>query len=288
MTVEKQLANAAEFFRQIHADRWALAVTNGHSLSLTAQRADGFLLFDADTGCPPSDEMIEELSGVSAAMPAAVKFAWCRGWPALRLRAEFPLPAEDIDDGRVRLHLDGMRLVYGRLRDGLFREELGAAGVSSECATGLAAPGDLPDWLREGGWECHERPGKPLLADLETKGQFHQAEIAAADGCTRFRVTLCHAEKPAEPRVRALGWYMLEANAGLRMARGFLDREGDALAAGFDVCLTGQLTAADAAHALAALSVAYRACAREMNVLQDDALADLYRSARGLNSTKGA
>jgi len=286
VTVEKQLANAADFFRQTHADRWALSLTNGHSLSVTAQRADGFLLLDADTGCPPAEGMPDELPGIPS-MPAAVKFAWRTDWPSLRLRAEFPLPAEDVDDGRVHLHLDGIRQAYGGLRDGLFREE-GVVGATPVCAAGPVAPADLLDWLREAGWECHERPGKPLLADLETPGHFQQAEIAAVDGCTRFRVTLCRAAEPSMPHLRALGWYLLQANSGLRMARGFLEREDDALAAGFDVCMCGTLTAADAGHALAALSVACRSCAREMNVLQDDALAGLYRPAPGLISMKGA
>jgi hypothetical protein len=288
MTVEKQLANAAEFFRQIHADRWALGLTNGHSLAVTAQRADGFLLLSAETGCVPSDEILDELSAASAAMPTGVKFAWRRSWPALRLRAEFPLPAEEVDDGRVRRHLDGMRRTYGQLRDGLFCEEPGVAEASPGAGAGLDAPGDLPDWLREAGWACHQRPGASLLADLETNGYFQQAEIAAVGGCTRFRATLYRADNPPEPCVRALAWYLLEANADLRLARGFLERDAGGLAAGFDVGIAGELTPADAEHALAALSVACRSCARQMDVLQDDALAGLYRSARGLNLTKGA
>ena len=39
--------------------------------------------------------MPDELPPIPS-MPAAVKFAWRTDWPSLRLRAEFPLPAEQL------------------------------------------------------------------------------------------------------------------------------------------------------------------------------------------------
>ena len=51
----KQLASAAQECRQLDADRWDLALTNGRALAVSARRADGFLLLDADTA-PSAEE----------------------------------------------------------------------------------------------------------------------------------------------------------------------------------------------------------------------------------------
>ena len=51
--LHKQLARCAQECRQLDTDRWRLALTNGHELSVSARRDDGFLLLDADTGLSP-------------------------------------------------------------------------------------------------------------------------------------------------------------------------------------------------------------------------------------------
>jgi hypothetical protein len=86
----------------------------------------------------------------------------------------------------------------------------------------------------------------------------------------------------AEVVRQALCLYLLEANAALRFVRGFFERNGGTATAGFEVHLEGAPTPAETGHALSALSVACRHCAREMEVLKDVALAGLYGSARGL------
>jgi hypothetical protein len=95
-------------------------------------------------------------------------------------------------------------------------------------------------------------------------------------------VTLCRCEDAGDAVQQALCLFLFRANAALRIVRGFFERNGGAVAAGFEVCLEGGSEPAEAGHALAALSVACRHCAKEMEVLKDAALAGLYRSARGL------
>ena len=56
--------------------------------------------------------------------------------------------------------------------------------------------------------------------------------------------------------------------------------EGEGISAGFEVRVESGPSAAEAGHALAALSVAGRRCAGEMEVLRDGAAAGIYRSAR--------
>ncbi len=76
--------------------------------------------------------------------------------------------------------------------------------------------------------------------------------------------------------------YLLEANAALRYARAFLQREGEGASAGFEVRVENQPTPGEAGHALAALSVAGRYCARELELLKNNAVSRFYRSARTL------
>jgi hypothetical protein len=289
--LDKQLACYSQDCRRLDADRWRLALSNGHSLTVSAQRDAGFLLLDAPAGDSPAVQGLVPLAECSRALPAAVKFA-LRGSNALRLRAEFPLPEESgAAAARIREHLEGMRSVSHRLHNGLSRE---AAGEEMACpepqGEGQAIAGSLVEALNEAGWEFHERPGGALLADLETGGRFLQAEIGRCGEGARFRVTLCRSDDAGEAAQQALCLYLLEANAALRYARAFLQREGREISAGFEVHVESGPSAAEAGHALAALSVAARHCARELEVLQDGAMAGIYRSARTTmnHQSKGA
>jgi len=279
-TLDKQLARSAQECQRIHADHWRLALTNGHMLTVSARRDEGFLLLDADTAVSPAADRLVPLVEGSRELPAAVKFA-LRG-PTLRLRAEFPLPEDsDVAGERIHEHLEGVRSASHWLHDWV---SCGAAGEEVACpepeGDGQATPGDLKELLQEAGWPYHERPGGALLADLETGGQFLQAEIEHHGAGARFRLTLYRHDAPGDDARHALCLYLLEANATLRYARAFLQREGEGIAAGFEVGLGSEPSAAEAGHALAALSVAGRQCAREMEVLKDGVLAGIYRSAR--------
>ena len=279
-TIDKQLARHADEYRQLGADCWALALSNGRALAVTARRDDGFLLLDADTGVSPAAGRLAPLLERAHALPAAVKFA-LRGSPTLRLRAELPLPETDSEsEERIREHLEGMRSALHQLHDWVSARAAGEGLACPESGdSGPAGPGGLAELLKEAGWEYHERPGGALLADLEAGGRFLQAEVEPCGAGARFRVTLCR-EDGAAAAGDALCLYLLEANAALRYARAFLQREGQGISAGFEVRVESAPSAAEAGHALAALSVAGRHCAGELEVLRDGAAAGIYRSAR--------
>jgi hypothetical protein len=291
--LDKQLARSAQECQRLNADLWLLALTNGHSLVVSAQRDEGFLLLDADTGVsPPAERLVPLLEG-SRKLPAAVKFA-LRGSNVLRLRAEFPLPEESgAAANRIREHLEGMRSAFDRLHDWVSCETAGKEVACPEPeGNGQAIPGSLEELLKEAGWAYHERPGGALVADLETGSQFLQAEIEPCGAGAQFRVTLYRNDAPGDAAQQALCLYLLEANAALRYARAFLQREGEEIAAGFEVRVESGPSAAETGHALAALSVAGRHCARELEVLKDGGVAGIYRSARPpwnhQNKSKGA
>ena len=279
--LDKLLARFSQECHRLDADHWRLALTNGTSLEVSVRRAEDSLLLDADPGLCPAPERLVPLLERSRDLPAAVKFA-LRGSTAFRLRAEFPLPEEGGDAAlRIGEHLGGMRDALHRLRDWVSSEAVGSEVACPEPeGDGQAIPGSLREALKEAGWEYHERPGGTLLADLETGRQFLQAEIEHCGAGTHFRVTLYRNESAGDAAQQVLCLYLLEANIALRYARAFLRREGDGVAAGFEVRTESPPSAAEAGHALAALSVASRECAREMEVLKDGAVAGIYRSAR--------
>jgi Putative bacterial sensory transduction regulator len=279
--LDKQLARFSQECRRLDADRWRLALTNGASLTVSARRDEDFLLLDADPGLCPAPERLVPLLERSREVPAAVKFA-LRGSTAFRLRAEFPLPEEGGDAApRIREHLEGMRDALHRLHDWVSCEAVGSEVACPKLESdGQAIPGSLTEALKEAGWEYHERPGGTLLADLETGSKFLQAEVEQCGVGTRFRVTLYRHESAGDASQQVLSLYLLEANAALRYARAFLRREGDGITAGFEVRTESGPSPAEAGHALAALSVAGRECAREMEVLKDGVVAGIYRSAR--------
>lgn len=240
-TLDKQLARSAQDCERLHADHWRLALTNGYALTVSARRDEGFLLLDARTDISPTAERLVPFAEYSRELPAAVKFA-LRG-PTLRLRAEFPLPEEDdVAEERIHEHLEGMRSASHWLHNGV---SCGAAG--DEVAwpepegRGQATPGGLKELLTEAGWAYHERPGGALAADLETGSQYLQAEIDTYGAGARFRVTLYRNDAPGDDARQALCLYLLEANAALRFARAFLQREGEGIAAGFEVGLEANL-----------------------------------------------
>jgi hypothetical protein len=274
MTLDKHLARCAQECRQLDADRWSLALTNGHLLTVSARHDEGFLLLDADTGVRPAEERLSALAG--CALTSAVKFAMRRPWPAVRLRAEFPLPEESGAAGeRIREHLDGMRSALDELHARIPGED-----AAEQPGAVSAIPDNLTELLKDAGWVYHERPGGALLVDLETGSRFLQAEIGGCGAGVQFRVTLYRNNAAGTDAGRSLCLYLLEANAALRYARAFLRREREVLAAGFEVRVEGAPSAAEAGHALAALSVAGLQCAREMEALLDGAVAGIYRSAR--------
>jgi hypothetical protein len=287
MTLEKQLARFSQECTRVDADRWRLALANGRMLTVTARRDEDFLLLDADTGAAlPAGRLVPFVERARE-FPAAVKFA-LRGSNVLRLRAEFPLPEEEETDAcaeRIRQNLEGLRTGSHVIHDWVSCE---AADEGAVCpkpqGDAQAVPGSLPgglmDAVNKAGWLCHERPGGTLLAELETGPQFLQAEIGHCGGRARFRVTLYAGEALEVAAQQALCLYLLEANAALRHARAFFEREAEAVSAGFEVLMESAPLAAEAGHALAALSVAARQCGREMCIFNNGALAGIYRSAR--------
>lgn len=267
--LDKQLSRYARQCERIDAEHWRLAMANGRPLNMAARFDDGFLLLDADAGVQATRGNLASLVSRSGELPATLKLAAQHGCPNLRLRAEFPLTEEiQISADRIRQYLEGAQAGMHQLHDG------------TPCETsGPATTGSLAELLQEAGWPYRRRPGGELLSDLETGNHFHQAEIEGYGEGACFRVTLFRGQAADDVAQEAICFYLLEANAAVRYARAFLRREDPEISAGFEVRTETLPSAAEAGHALSALTVASRQCARELEVL-GGGVASTYRSAR--------
>jgi hypothetical protein len=288
MTIEKHLANLATRCQRDAHDRWQLALRNGSLFTTTVWREPPFLFFDSDTGVNPGQERVVPLIEGLARVPGAVKFALSQGSPTIRLRAEIFLPDEDYMERRLREQIEGLKAAHRALH----------AGVAGESPTVRESPAEagntssselLERTLDEAGWQSHKRAGGVILVDLETPGQFLQAEVRSMGEAVRFRATVCRSADAIPAVLDAVSLYLMQAGYALRLARGFLERATEGFAAGFEVRFESAPEPAEAGYALSALSVACGRCARELDVLKDERMACDFRQLRELPLiTKGA
>jgi len=106
------------------------------------------------------------------------------------------------------------------------------------------------------------------------------ALIATNGQGVELSVELVRRDSQESLGLRAVSVFLLAASRNLRLARArFSDRDGQRIF-GFHVCLPASAVADEVDHALNALSLAYRRCAREAAVLLDQRTAQYYLSAR--------
>ena len=212
----------------------------------------------------------------NAELTGGVKFAWVAADPDLRLQAEVPL-----DDGEAQARRRIAEACAG------FAGAASTAGASRDgVAISAPDPADLRTAVAESGWSVRERPDGPLTVDLDVPDVFLQASVDAQDGVTRFAVELAAVEAAPSACREALALLLLRVSGAVRMARAVLPPASGAPR--LEVVLAGAPTAAEAGHALSALAVACRHCAREVEVVQrDETIAGMYlrAPASGSNQT---
>jgi hypothetical protein len=281
MNLEKQLAHLAQECVRLNVDRWLLTLRNGFDFKVSTVRDDSFLSLDAETEVQAKPERLVAFIERSAELPGNVKVALPTGSPKLHLRVEFPLPEDGKETRSVAPYLNAIQVAHAKVHNWASSGDGERARPYSE--GGSPDLTSLEEILNEAGWESRKRASGALLVDLETPGQFFQAEVKRLGKGVRFRAAACSGLEPGTEEQRSIGLYLLEVNAELRYSRGFLERNGVGIAAGFEIRLDWMPDSAETGHALAALSVACR-CARELEVLSKDTrLASLFWTARGLS-----
>jgi hypothetical protein len=102
-----------------------------------------------------------------------------------------------------------------------------------------------------------------------------------------LNVELVRASATPEASRRALALYLLTAARELRLVRAYATQAEAGWSCGMQVNLPVAPASEEIDHALAALSMAHRMCAREANVLLDQAAARCYLAVRDTSNTNG-
>ena len=257
--------------------RWRCTVQNGARLPIAASLQEGFLHLAwrpeaaRNHACAPQQALLG-----NSTLTGGVKLALHGASRGLHLAADILILEEKQLMDRLLLAIDGFHRGQGLLNPPASRVRFPAARLAAP-QPGLAA------LLRELSWPSAERAPNEFSAELDATSA-PPAAIRMTQSGVRLSVELVRCNAPAEISRRALAIFLLTATGALRMVRACAEEPEGGLACGIEVDLPAAPAAEEIGHALAALSVAHRMCARESTVLLNQAAAQCYLAARDLST----
>jgi len=247
-------------------------------LRASAWLTDHWLLVDAPFLEPAGGVTAWEVFAANALLPAGLKGCTGGSDPALRLRAELPILEHRPVAQSVQEVCVGLAAAVACFRP----ETLGARPPwRTETSGGsiAAADVDLRQLCAETSWPCTMRGSDTVMVELDVPGTFQQATVEMHP---HRGVVVSVPVLPEPPRApvceTAVGAFLLQATGAVRLARAATRTARGPLC--FEVVCTSvpaTPTAAELAHAFAALSLAWRCAGREAVVLAgDERIAQLY------------
>jgi hypothetical protein len=259
---------------------WQCVIENGARLSFAASFDEGFL----QLACQPqaireTALSLEDAMLCNKTLAGGVKLALNPSSRGLHLRTDIVVLYEKQLIDRMEWALEGFHDGNRQLESPHAHNE----SVSSQAARDSDV--DLAELLRESSWPCAERGANDFSSKLDA-GAAPPASIRMIGSTLEFRVELLRCNASEDITRQALALYLLTANSSLRMARACAAHADGQISYGFHVSLPSSPATEEVQHALSALSVAYRMCAREANVLLHGAAAQHYMTARNLSSTE--
>ena len=254
---------------------WNFTVSNGRPLPVTARIDDGFLLLDAPAGFRAGVPALPQLLEWNSDLAAAAKFALLPSPWRTRLRAEFVLDEETDLPVRLLESLNGFLGGASRLHASDSCEAASGAALRPDNA-GRSALGRIPDLLKQTGWQFQERDSGQVKVDLEARGGLCQAAVGESASGVIADVELARADSMTPSSRLAVAAFLLTLNGALRLVRGYMQQAESQIAIGLQVRFGAFPSAGEMDHALAALSVACQACARETRILLDKTVAEQY------------
>jgi len=278
-TVIRVLGKCSSELGPVGPWRWQCVVQNGTRLPLAASVEDGFLHVVGRPQASRGDSrLMERALWGNDKLAGGVKFALNPASRGLHLRAEIALVNETQLLDRFHRVLAGFHQGYHWLKSLDFPDR--ATTLSSARAAAVS----IPELLGETRWPCTERGPNDYSVDLGADSA-PSARISPNEHGIMFNVEVVQCAPTAEATRQALAIFLLTASGTLRLARAHFVEDGDQQRFGFQVCLPPAPISEELDHALAALSIAYRTCAREANALLDDAVARCYLGVRDFQCT---
>jgi hypothetical protein len=258
---------------------WTAAVQNGTLLPIESRFDEGFLqLASRPEMLKRSAQELERALLGNRALPGGAGLALGADGTCLQIRADIALPIDTSFDEqhllkRMRWALDGFHHGVDLLNS-----------LDAEAAAQMPPPesgsdSGLAELLRESSWKCAARGPNDFSAMLDAETE-PSARIRMSENCLLLSVELGRVDTAAAVAREALAVFLLTAGGAMRMAHAWAMEKDDGWSFGFRVCLPAAPAPEEIDHALAALSIAHRATARESRMLLDEATARCYLASR--------
>jgi hypothetical protein len=294
--IRQALGACAACVEETRPRGWRVSLANGRPLDVDVQADENWLTLS--TPVPGARADCIELLRLNHGLGGSSRIALVPGTWSLELRSDVPLvdtwPDSDLPEAmslaiRIGEACDGLKQASDRLHGGLHTrddEPDPAERVWSDCA----AVTRLADLCREAGWPYVERRGGALAIELDVADACHHAlfELRSERAELSVPVTLVDVES-AHAR-EAIGVLLLSACRTLRFARAAVTG-GQAPTARFEVMFAEPPVAPELDEALRALSTACLLCAREAEMLREQAVAmkflDVVKPERGARLQAG-
>jgi hypothetical protein len=263
-------------FKTLAPWRWQCVLQNGARLAVSASVADGFLELACRPGTRRSSLPAWEsaLSG-NGRLPGGARLALNEAARDLHLRTDIVLLEEKQIMDRMAWALDGFHLGVELLGE-LDSDKRDPAPAAHRAVGGV----QLGDLLRESSWGYHDRGPNNYSAALDADAA-PPASLRMVENGLELSVEMVRCPAAAWASRRALAIFLLTVGSASRLVRAHAQESEGVWGYRLQVLLPSSPEAPEIDHALGALSVAYRTCAREIGVLLDDAAARCYLAVRG-------
>jgi hypothetical protein len=256
--------------------QWRCAVQNGVRTPVCATLADGFLqLAGPANAIHDGSRTLEAALLANDSLAGGARFALDVHGLGLHVRTDVVMLEEALLVDRIRWALVGLGQGSSALRPSDHHDHATITQAAS------AAEVNLDELLRETAWQCTERGMDEFVVELDAVSA-PPARIKRNESGIAISVELIRSNVMTEPSQQALAIFLLTAGSTLRLVRAYAAGVDDQRSFGFQVSLAASAVAEEIDHALAALSIAHRMCAREANVLLDEAAARCYMAVRDL------
>jgi hypothetical protein len=266
------LARSAAAVKQTAPRRWTFAMPNAGALVIDAQLTEEWLQLDAPLASLEAEARLGfGVLAANATMPAGWRLCAAARESQLRLRADVPLLEEIAPAQRVERLCQGLAVVEAWLANGAADGPLDV-GVPQA----LDRTYDLECACRETGWPFTARDSDTVMVELNVPGAFQQAAFERRRRGMVISAPVLEQASPSPICAAAATRFLLALTGAVRMVSA-VSEDGRV---DFRVCFDCPPAGPELAHALAALSVAWRCGGREASVLaRDERIARLYGEA---------
>jgi hypothetical protein len=257
---------------------WRFAIQNGTRLPVAAKFEDEFLHLTCSPGVDcRSTGLLERVLLGNSRLSGGAKIVLAEADGTLRVSADIAVVEEKQMQDRLRLAMHGFHDSIRLLKSGELTLE--ADGEES-----FASEPELKELLRASSWPSTESGHNDFSVELD-------ADTGAAARIWRTKNSVVASVEFVRPAAisevcrRATAVFLLTASNTLRFVRAYAAESEGQWSFGMQVGLPSVPAMEEVDHALAALSVARRVCARESNVHLCEAAASCYLAARNLSTT---